>query len=119
MEGHMTADGSCRNCAKTFVYVISILGMFAVVGGLAWIMVHADKAAPLNQARAAERAKALTELNQANVEAQNAYGWVDQGKGLVRLPISRAMELTVQNWKNPASARSNLIGRVYKVPGPP
>lgn len=42
------------------------------------------------------RAKALAELQQkAQIEA-TTYGWVDQPKGLVRLPIERAIALTVQ-----------------------
>ena len=42
------------------------------------------------------RAKALEDLRQAE-RAQNSYGWVDQSKGIARLPIDRAMELTVRD----------------------
>lgn len=42
------------------------------------------------------RAKALSDLHQAE-RAQNSYGWVDQPKGIARLPIDRAMELTVRD----------------------
>lgn len=42
------------------------------------------------------RAKALADLQQkAQVDA-TTYGWVDQPKGVVRLPVERAIELTVK-----------------------
>ena len=47
------------------------------------------------------------------------YGWVDQPKGVVRLPIAEAMQLTLRDWQNPAAARSNLIARVEKATAAP
>jgi hypothetical protein len=40
---------------------------------------------------------------------------VDQGKGLVRLPIVEAMKLVERKWQNPAEARKDLIARVEKA----
>jgi len=45
----------------------------------------------------------------------NSYGWLDQSKGIVRLPISEAMKLALRDWQNPAAGRSNLIARVEKA----
>lgn len=42
------------------------------------------------------RAKALADLH-AREQAQNTYGWVDQKAGIARLPIDRAIELTVRD----------------------
>ena len=47
------------------------------------------------------------------------YGWVDQPKGVVRLPIADAMQLVLRDWQNPAAARSNLIARVEKATAAP
>ena len=57
-------------------------------------------------------------------EALNSVGWIDQGKGVVRLRIQDALELVEREWsKNPAAARSNLLARVAKAfatpPKPP
>lgn len=41
------------------------------------------------------RAAALTKIHQ-DVALGNTYGWVDQKAGVVRLPIDRAIELTVR-----------------------
>lgn len=43
------------------------------------------------------RAKKLAEVRANEVGQAGAYGWVDQTKGVVRLPLERAMELTVRD----------------------
>ncbi len=43
------------------------------------------------------RAKALAELHQKEAVEATTYGWVDQSKGIVRLPIDQAMKLTVRD----------------------
>lgn len=43
-----------------------------------------------------DRKKRLAELHQKEAEAAH-YAWVDQPKGVVRLPIERAIELTVRD----------------------
>ena len=65
------------------------------------------------------RKKALAELRAAEASELSSYGWVDQGKGIVRLPITEAMKLTLREWQNPAAARSNLIARVEKATAVP
>ena len=67
-----------------------------------------------------ERKKNLAELRAVEAEALNTYGWVDQGKGVVRLPVARAMEITLLEYQNPVAARSNRVARADKaaVPAP-
>lgn len=43
------------------------------------------------------RAKALADLQQKQRAQATSYGWVDQSKGIVRLPIEQAMQLTVRD----------------------
>ncbi|HWA08426.1 MAG TPA: hypothetical protein VG838_03075 [Opitutaceae bacterium] len=61
----------------------------------AWKATPADRKAYLGELRAKEQTQV------------NSYGWVDQSKGIVRLPISRAMELTVQELSAKQPARTN------------
>ena len=68
--------------------------------------------------RAAVRAKALAEIRAAEDQALNIAGWIDQKRGIVRLPIDMAMQITEREWQNPAAARSNLIARVEKATAP-
>jgi hypothetical protein len=83
-------------------------------------MVNSTAPAPLGEERAAARRKALAELRQSNGDVLNNYAWLDQTKGVVRLPIDRAMKIAEAAWqKDPAAARSNLISRVEKATAVP
>ena len=99
--------------------VIGILGSFLIVAALVWAMRHYTQPPPLGEDRVAVRKKALAELRAAEAEGLNTYGWVDQAKGVVRLPIAEAMKLTLREWQNPAAARSNLIAREEKATAAP
>src|SRR5215216_7900347 len=96
-------------------YLVGILGAFLIVGILIWAMQRYTRPEPLGADRAAVRTKALAELRGAEAQALETTGWIDQGKGLVRLRIEDAMKLVERQWQNPAAARSNLIARVEKA----
>ncbi len=103
-------------------YLIGILGALLIVAALVWAMQRYTEPPPLGQDRVALRKKALAELRAAEASELGSYGWVDEAKGVVRLPIEQAMRLTLRDWQNPSAARSNLIARVEKataVPAPP
>lgn len=57
-------------------------------------------------ARAAERSKALEELNAENKQKLETYAWADKAKGTVQMPIQQAMEMTIRelNSREPAPA---------------
>ena len=94
-------------------YVIAVLGSFLIVAVLVRAMIQYTQPAPLGEDRAAVRAKALAELRAAETEALQHPAWLDQPKGVVRLPIEDAMKLVERDWgQDPAAARSNLISRV-------
>jgi len=115
------SNNGCE-CKTKLIYGLAILGAFLIVAALVLAMRHYVKTEPLNASRAAERAAALKEIRGAEADALNNVGWIDQGKGVVRLPIADAMKLAEREWQNPAAARSNLIARVEKatyVPPPP
>jgi len=61
--------------------------------------------------RNAARAKALAEIRATEDKSLNTAGWIDQSRGLVRLPIEAAMQAMLQAWQNPAQARADLIAR--------
>jgi hypothetical protein len=61
--------------------------------------------------RAALIARDLAEIRATEAQDLNHPGWIDQQRGIVRLPIDVAVTLAVQEWQNPAVARSNLIAR--------
>ncbi len=106
-----------KSAAGVTAYVIGVLGAFLIVAGLVWIMYSYTRPAPLGTERADARKKALTEMLAENEEVLNNpnYVWQDPAKGIVRMPIARAMELSLKLWQNPAQARTNLIARVEKA----
>ena len=75
---------------------IGVVLLFALFGLLVWAVMGAM---PRSDSYEAKRGQARAEkLKVASEEAQKAtesYGWVDKEKGVVRLPVRRAMELSV------------------------
>ena len=100
-----------RNVTVTAAVVIVCL----IFAALVWKMQQYTTPPPLNAVRAAERAKALADLRAEEAIALNNVGWVDQAKGVVRLPIADAVKLAEKQWQNPAKARAELIARVEKA----
>jgi hypothetical protein len=96
-------------------YLIGILGSLLIVAALVWAMQRYTQPSPLGEDRIALRKKALADLRAAEATELESYGWVDQAKGVTRLPINEAMKLALRDWQNPAAARSNLIDRVEKA----
>ena len=100
-------------------YAVGILGTFLIVALLVLAMRHYTQPAPVGANRVEERYRFLQDQRGADAKALNEYDWMDKDKGIVRLPVQRAMELTLQEWQNPTVARSNLISRVEKATAAP
>jgi hypothetical protein len=103
---------------KLAVNVFSLLGSFFILAGLIYLMYYYTRAGAVDRAHWVERTKNLAELRAANQEQLETYGWIDQKRDRARLPVSRAMELTVAEWQNPAAGRSNLLARLEKATPP-
>ena len=105
--------------ARLTAYAIGIFGTFLIVAMLVLAMRHYTQPAPVGAKRIEERYKFLQDLRAVDAKALNEYDWIDKDRGIVRLPVQRAVELTLQEWQNPAAARSNLISRVEKATAAP
>lgn len=68
--------------------------------------------------RGAVLAKALAEIRVTENASLNNAGWIDQPRGIVRLPIETAVQLAARAWQNPASARADLTARAEKAAAP-
>jgi hypothetical protein len=81
--------------------------LLAAVGGFSIFLIILvvaylpNKAAPAGDGvkTPAERKAALAELRGKEQTAATTYGWVDKDKGVVRLPLERAVELIIQEAK--------------------
>lgn len=96
---------------------------FLTVGGifaaLAVIVVFSVKAPSVDADRATQRSAAFAEIRVAEEKALSTPAMIDAQKGIVRLPIERAIELAAQAWKNPAAARADLTAREEKATAAP
>ena len=109
-------------CSKNFSITAAVVIVCLIFAALVWKTQQYTTPAPLGAERSAERAKALVDLRAAESDALANVGWIDQGKGIVRLPINDAIKLAEKQWQNPAQARAALNKRVEKafyVPPPP
>lgn len=100
--------------------VILLLGL--VLAALVLFGRHAAtqfRLARLDQAQIEQRLTNLAELRVADRLALATPAWLDRSNNVVRLPIQRAMELTAQQWQDPAAGRSNLLQRLDKATAPP
>jgi hypothetical protein len=108
-------------CARRCAYIFAALGTLLIVAVLVRVMVDYTRPAPPTEDRAELRRKNLKELRNANAEVLDTanYAWQDQAKGIVRIPIKDAMEMSLKLWQDKDAARSNLIARVEKATAPP
>jgi hypothetical protein len=65
--------------------------------------------------RAEQRRKDAQEIAAISKDELTTYKWVDEGKGIARIPIERSLELMVQEWKNPQEGRTKLVSRAQKA----
>ncbi|MBI2926352.1 MAG: hypothetical protein HYY24_11705 [Verrucomicrobia bacterium] len=104
---------------RTVAYVVAIVGTFLL---MAWLVRTVQRLAgppPVDVKRIEERKKFRAEADTTGKDALETYFVVDKEKGIYRIPIERALELTVQEWQDPAAARTNLVSRAEKLAEPP
>ncbi|RKX35619.1 MAG: hypothetical protein DRP71_03035 [Verrucomicrobia bacterium] len=87
------------------VSIVAILGCFLVFGLLLCLTYIPNKPEgfPVGSVPPEERAARLSELRAEESLMATGYSWIDQDKGVVSLPIDRAMELTRQELSGQSS----------------
>src|SRR6266513_5366579 len=70
------------------------------------------------QKRAEARKKKLNDARNAAAQELNSYAWVDKGKGVARIPIDRAMQLTLRDLASKKPAPANAIEAPAQTPAP-
>jgi hypothetical protein len=94
------------------------IGIIFVAGALLFIaLVAVVKFSTTIPAIEADRAvvisKALADIHSAESNAINSVGWVDQSRGVVRLPIETAMQMVASD--SPAALRAALAARANRI----
>jgi len=89
---------------STWLGVVLLFALFGVI--VLAIIGPMPRGSDYEETRAKKRMENLKTAQEDAEKALNTYAWVDKNKGVVRIPISRAMALTVANLaqKTPAAA---------------
>src|SRR5207302_6417129 len=78
---------------STWLGVVLLFALFGVI--VLAIIGPSPRATDYEETRAKNRMEKLKTSREDAEKALNTYAWVDKTKGVVRIPISRAMALTV------------------------
>src|SRR5216117_2337511 len=94
----MADPESLRNIARsraplsTWLGVVLLFALFGVI--VLAIIGPSPRSSDYEETRAKKRMENLKNLREDAEKALNTYAWIDKNKGVVRIPIGRAMELT-------------------------
>jgi hypothetical protein len=78
--------------------IITTLVVLLVFVGLVWLVFLQRQTIPTGSSlEREERLKNLAQLNADNQKALTTYHWMDKSKGVVGIPINRAMELVLKD----------------------
>src|SRR5881392_4535422 len=102
---------------STWVGVVLLFALFGVI--VVAVIGPGPRGDTYERMRAEERVKKLNDVRDEEAKALTSYAWVDKSKGTVRLPIDRAMELTVADLANkkPAPAYPIAAPESSAAPG--
>ena len=96
---------------------LGIVLLFLFFGIFVLVLVAAAPHGNNYEAKRAEaREKKLNDARNAANQELNSYAWVDKGKGIARIPIDRAMELTLRDLASKKPAPANPIETPAQAP---
>jgi hypothetical protein len=89
---------------------IGVVLLFAFFGLLALVIIGASpRGNSYEEKRAQARTEKLLAAHEEHIKALTTYAWVDKSKGVVRIPITEAMQLTMAELTQKAPAPANPI----------
>jgi hypothetical protein len=98
---------------------IGVVLLFAFFGLLTLVVIGASpRGNTYEEKRAKARADKLQAVQQEKIKALTTYAWVDKNKGVVRIPITDAMKLTVAELSQKTPAPGNPIATPVASPPP-
>jgi len=87
-----------------------IVLLFALFGVIVLAIIGpAQRGSDYEETRAKKRVENLKTVREEANKALNTYGWIDKTKGAARIPIERAMELTVADLAKQKPAQAGPI----------
>jgi hypothetical protein len=117
--GHAGAPPTRERREVSTLTVVTTLVMLLVFLGLVWIVFLQKQAIPTStDEQRAERLKNLAQLNADNQKILTTYHWVDKSKGIVGIPINRAMQLVLKDLAANHPHAADLINPPAASPTP-
>ena len=86
---------------------LGVVLLFVLFGVIVLALIGpSPRGSDYEQKRAKSREQKLKALHEEDAKALTTYGWIDKNKGVVRIPVARAMGLTIAELaqKKPAPA---------------
>jgi hypothetical protein len=111
-KNDLTGINRASGAAVGFV-IVSFIFLVLVA-----IAKHSVQVPAVDADRTGTIASQLMMIRSNEVVSLNNPGWVDKTRGIVRLPLDTALQLTVEEWQNPAQARADLLARSKKATAP-
>ncbi len=107
---------------STLPYFIIIVGAFLAMAAVLWFTRDEARAPLVGSDRAVLRHQNLAENCAEGEAALTSYAVVNAEKGIYQIPVDRAIETVIREWKQPQKAVEVLAERVDLatfVPPPP
>ena len=96
---------------------LGIVLLFLFFGIFVLVLVAATPHGDTYEAKRAQaREKKLNDTRNAATKELNSYAWVDKGKGIARIPIDRAMVITLHDLASKKPAPANPIETPAQAP---
>jgi len=89
------AQNTQKNRVSNSVILTGLVMILLFVGLAAFLVSQRQNIPTVDEQNAAVRLKNLAELNAENQKILTEYHWIDKNKGVVGIPIDRAMDLVV------------------------
>jgi len=117
------ADGTSPPTAArspiSFGAWLGVILLFLFFGIFVFVLVAATPHGNnYEQKRAEAREKKLKDARNAATQELNSYAWVDKGKGVARIPIDRAMQLTLGDLASKKPEPANPIATPAEAAAP-
>jgi hypothetical protein len=89
------AENTQKNRVSPSVIITSLVIILLFVGLTVFVVSQRENIPTVDEQTAQVRLKNLAELNAENQRVLTQYHWVDKNKGVVGIPINRAMDLVL------------------------
>jgi hypothetical protein len=103
---------------STWLGIVLLFALFGVI--VLAVIGPMPRGSDYEETRAKKRMETLKTVREDSEKTLNTYAWIDKNKGVVRIPISRAMELTTAELAKQKPAQAGPIATPQaQSPAPP